>query len=181
MMGRDFTNLSQKSRVLCFLLTPSLLLSRKISPSTWQSRGWCSMSLLERVSGLVSWTLTSGGGGVAARVGALGVREQREHRASPFPPEWICNFFFFFLAVLCGLQNLSSPSRDQTLAGLPGKSLSSPSLSGLFFSSVFLIISRSCSKIFYGSLMPIQSESNWMICLSKKTLYLAKDWDHRTL
>lgn len=76
--------------------------------------------------------------------------------------------------MLCGLQNLKSPTRDQTLARLPGKSLSSLSLSVLYFSSVFLIISCSCSKVFYGSLLPIESESKWMICLSKKTLYLAK-------
>ena len=108
-------------------------------------------------------------GGVVAKVGALGVREQREHRqVLSLQSEFIIFFFFFFLAVLCGLQNLKSPTRDQTLARLPGKSLSSLSLSVLFFSSVFLIISCSCSKVFYGSLLPVESESKWMICLSKK-------------
>lgn len=60
--GREeiFTDLSWKSWALRLLLTASLLLSRKISPSTWRWRAWCLMSLLGRVSGLAFWVLTSG-------------------------------------------------------------------------------------------------------------------------
>ena len=110
-------------------------------------------------------------GGVVAIVGALGVREQREYgQVLSLQSEFIIFFFFFFLAVLCGLQNLNSPTRDQTLARLPGKSLSASPLSVLCVSGVSLIVSCSCSKVFCGSLLPLESESNWMICLSKNPL-----------
>lgn len=113
-------------------------------------------------------------GGVVAKVGSRG--EEQRIRTESFPQsEFIVFFFFFFffLAVLCGLQNLNSPTRDQTLARLPGKSLSALPLSVLRFNGVSLTVSCSCSKVFCGSLLPLESESNWMICLSKN-LYLAK-------
>ena len=43
-------------------------------------------------------------------------------------------------------------------------------LSVLCISGVSLIVSCSCSKVFCGSLLPLESESNWMICLSKNPL-----------
>lgn len=57
---RDVTNLGWRSGAPGFPPTASLLLSRRISPSTWQWKEWCLMSLLERVSGSALWILTSG-------------------------------------------------------------------------------------------------------------------------